>query len=313
MLPLLLGGIAIASALAYLLSEEEIKYSDMANTHNQFLKFEQNISVPQSKKQKLISSRQALQNRIIEHFKKKPNAPVPKFYIQGSYKMGTMILDKKNTYDVDLGIYFLTKPLIEPATLQKWVIEAVKGHTADGVEHRSKCLRVIYKENFDIDLPVYYKNTQDKSPFLATKAGWQESDPKELCDWFKSKKDKEGQLLRLVKYFKAWANNRGKKMPSGIALTVWVTNNYTANIRDDIAFYETAKKMYKYFANNAKCINPATPGDNLIERLDSIQIRNFYNAFGNLVKSAEQALTQDSTTKANNIWHNEFGDKFPML
>lgn len=311
MLPILLGGIAIVSTVAYLLSEEEIKYSDMANIHNQFLKFEQNISVPKSKMQKLVSSRLALQNRIIEHFKRKPNMPVPKFYIQGSFKMGTMILDKNNTYDVDLGIYFLIKPQIEPATLQKWVLEAVKGHTAGGVEHRSKCIRVIYKGDFDIDLPVYYKTPNDKHPYLATKKGWEMSDPKELCDWFKGKKDKEGQLLRLIKYFKGWANCRGRKMPSGIAFTVWVTNNYVANVRDDVAFYETAKKMYKYFANNAKSTNPATPGDNLIEKLDRTQIRNFYNAFGNLVSTAEQALMQDNQQKAINLWKQQLGDKFP--
>ena len=73
----------------------------------------------------------------------------------------------------------------------------MKDHTVSGVEHRDKCIRVIYKGDFDIDLPVYYKTQQDKHPYLATKNGWLKSDPKELCDWFENKKDKNGQMMRL--------------------------------------------------------------------------------------------------------------------
>src|SRR5579872_6546538 len=101
----------------------------MTNTHIYFLEFERNISVPRPKIQKLTSSRKALEKRIVDFFKLKPNIPVPKFYIQGSYKMKTMVITKNGMYDVDLGIYFLTKPNVEPRTLQKWVLEAVKGHT----------------------------------------------------------------------------------------------------------------------------------------------------------------------------------------
>jgi len=284
----------------------------MANTHNQFLIFEQKVSISPTKKKKLIASRQALQKRIVEYFRVKTKAPIPKFYIQGSYKMGTMVMDKYGTYDVDLGVYFLTKPQIEPHTLQKYVYNAVTDHTSIGAEHRDKCIRVIYTGDFDIDLPVYYKTPRDKHPFLATKKGWMESDPKELCDWFEKKKDKAGQMQRLVKYFKAWANNRARKMPSGIAFTIWVANNFKPNKRDDISFYETAKAIKDSFTWSLESTNPATPGDDFLAKLTSVQKKHFKVLFSNLIQDAELALTQTDKAKAIKIWKQQLGSKFPL-
>ncbi len=285
----------------------------MANTHNHFLKFEQNVSISSSKKKKLIAARTALEKRITQYFKAHAKLLVPKFYIQGSYKMGTMVMDKESSYDVDLGVYFLEKPNIEPLSLQKNVFNAVKDHTVTGVEHRDKCIRVIYKGDFDIDIPVYYKTQNDKHPFLATKNGWLESDPKELCDWFERKKDKNGQLMRLVKYFKSWANQRAKKMPSGIAFTVWIANYYKPNKRDDRAFYETAKAIETCFGGgfvDTVAMNPATPKDNLL-KLDFNQRTNFKEIYRHMLSEAKQAVETNSNGKACNIWKQLFGEKFP--
>ena len=308
----IIGG--IAGVVIYLITKEKKNPTDMTNTHNQFLQFAQNISVTGSKTKKLIASRKALQERIIAHFKTKPGVLVPKFYIQGSYKMKTMVLKKDGTYDVDLGVYFLTKPAIEPKTLQKWVFEAVNGHTSSTPEHKKKCIRVIYKGDFDIDLPVYYKTSSDLSPYLATKEKWEESDPKELCDWFNMKKDRAGQMLRLIKYFKIWANTRSGKMPSGIAFTVWVANNFKANERDDIAFYETATAIQNSLYWGISCTNPATPGDDLTSKLDANQKNNFKYALASLVQDAYQAIyQQNDVTKACNVWRKQLGDKFPLV
>lgn len=286
----------------------------MGNSHKQFLQFERAISLSPAKKKKLIASRIALENRIRDHFKSHAKFLTPKFYIQGSYKMGTMVVKKNGTYDVDLGIYFLEKPKIESLSLQKNVHNAVNGRTIGGVEHREKCIRVIYQGDYDIDLPVYYKTPQDKHPFLATKKGWLQSDPKELCDWFEKRKDKNGQLIRLVKYFKAWAYQRNRKMPNGISFTVWVANNYKPNSRDDKAFFETAKAIESTFGggfSNTTVMNPATPQDNLL-KLDFDQRSKFKEVFRQMLKEAEQAIRTNSNQKALNIWKQLFRDKFPV-
>lgn len=311
----ILGLVAGGLILNKILTEDEENYNDMANTHHYFLKFEQNISLTMAKKLKLIASRKALQDRIVNYFRAYTTLPVPKFYIQGSYKMQTMILGNDGTYDVDLGIYFLTNPYVTSFTVQDYVKRAVLGHTTGGAEHREKCVRVKYSGDFDIDLPIYYKTLYDK-PYLATKTTWQQSDPKELCDWFEKQrksKDVNGQMLRLIKYFKRWAAIRTKKMPSGIAFTVWVAENYKANSRDDIAFYETARAIKSRLGWGVSCRNPATPFDDLTAKLDSIQRRNFIDALDNLISEAETALKQESHQKALAIWNKHLGNKFPTI
>jgi hypothetical protein len=278
--------------------------------HTNFLNFEKSISITYTKKLKLNASRKALQKRILDYFKTKPKLPTPKFSTQGSYKMGTMVLGKDGEYDIDLGVYFLAKPNVTPATLKSNVFDAVDGHTEYGVENRDKCIRVIYSGDFDIDLPVYYKSSTDMHPFLATKQGWMKSDPKELCDWFEKKKDPNGQLKRLVKYFKYWANRKNRKMPSGIALTAWVSNNYKPNTYDDVAFYETAKAIKESFWWSISCTNPATPNDNLIEKLDANQKANFKKFLTELIQDAKDAIEEKDSARAIKIWKGQLSDRF---
>jgi hypothetical protein len=311
MFKFIIGNFMLGDSSVYYSNKEKENDSEMANLHNDFLTFEQNISVSSSRITKLINSRQALERRIVEHFRLKYGVTIPKFYIQGSYKMKTMILDSSSTYDVDLGIYFSEKPSVTSGTLQRWVAEAVEGHTEDGVQHRDKCVRVVYRGDFHIDLPVYYQRNYDRHPYLATKnGGWLESDPKELCDWFVNKKDAKGQLVRLVKYFKAWAKTRSRKMPSGIALTVLATKNYKANDRDDVAFYETAQAILSAMFWGLECINPAAPGDDLLNRLEYSQKRNFHAALKELVQGGKQAIDSYNTFTASNIWRQQLGNKF---
>jgi hypothetical protein len=307
--------ILIGLSLYFIFKEDEKAENQtnnkMTNLHNNFLAFERNISVSSSRQQKLRQSRLALENRIREYFRQKSNVLIPRFYIQGSYKMKTMILDNSKTYDVDLGVYFLQEPNVTPKTLQQWVANATSGHTSAGIQHKDKCIRVIYQGDFHIDLPVYYfQPNYDRHPYLATKNGWMLSDPKELCDWFAQKKDAGGQMIRLVKYFKAWAKKRTKKMPSGIALTVLVANNYKADGRDDRAFIQTARAIYNSLSWSIKCKNPASPNDDLLDRLDYAQKQNFEKALNILISEGEKALYSYSVQTAINIWRQQLGNRF---
>lgn len=312
MIPFFLKVVGGAIALILLTEDKKPKTDKkMTNLHNRFLAFERNISVSSSKITKLRNSRQALERRIREYFRQESDVLIPRFYIQGSYKMKTMIVDDSKTYDVDLGIYFLQEPNVTPKTLQQWVANAVSGHTTGGIQHRDKCIRVIYQGDFHIDLPVYYfRPTYDRHPCLATKNGWVASDPKELCDWFSTHKDTSGQVIRLVKYFKAWAKTRRRKMPSGIALTVLVTNHYVCHQQDDYAFFATAKAIYNSFGWSIQCKNPATPYDDLLSRLDSYQKQNFKDALWDLVNDGDNALHSHSDYTAANIWRQQLGYRF---
>lgn len=286
----------------------------MNDINKRFLVFHQKISIPPAKITELKKSKQALKQRIIDFFKDKKEVTTPTFRIQGSYKMKTMVLDKSGTYDVDLGVYFSQKPTVKPEILQKWVLQAVKNHTSDPPQHREKCIRVIYRRKFHIDLPIYYQTKNDRHPFLATKSGWEKSNPEELCRWFDCQKEETGQLLRLVKYFKVWGKQRKKKMPSGIALTVLVAKHYKKSKYDDLAFYYTINaicdELTLYPSLPLEVINPMVPHDNLLGQLDANQQANFLTALKVLEKTAEEAIGHKSTAKSLNLWRQQLGADF---
>ena len=282
----------------------------MANMHSNFQRFNEALTIKGNRKKKLISSRKAVEQAIIKHFKAHKNLPVPKFWIQGSYSTGTIILKKDKTYDVDLGVYFFDKSDLQPKALQQNVQRAIKDQTEAGTQHKDKCIRVIYKGEFNIDLPIYFFRAGTNPPYLATKSGWFESDPKKLKDWFATKKDKNGQLVRIVKYLKSWADARSRKMPSGVALTVWAAKHYVSSSRDDIALVKTAKAIENSLSWGTSCKCPAPPKDDLVARLDDNQKVNFRKAFRQLIKDGEQAIKEPKSEKALNIWVKQLGNRF---
>lgn len=285
----------------------------MANCNKLFLDFEKTVSLTKAQIEKMTKSRKALETTIKDHFKNKEGVTQPFFYIQGSYIMKTMILKKDGTYDVDLGVYFKEKPTVTAKTVQTHVLDAVKNQTTGGAQHLQKCIRVIYVGDYNVDLPVYYMTKDDDHPNLATKNdGWQLSDPKELRQWFNDQKDDKGQLVRIVKYLKVWADLRGFKMPSGIALSVWAARYFMKDDRDDKALRDTLKGIQISMNSNCDCYNPATPFDNLTDKLDDGQKKKFKEALKSFIDDADAAIASDNQLDASKKWRKHLGDKFPL-
>src|SRR5690606_35391881 len=119
--------------------------------------------------------------------------------------------------------------------------------------------------------PIYYK--QGETPELAHKRdGWIDSDPKAFTDWFEERVDDNSQLRRLVRYGKAWCDNRrylnnSKPMPSGLVITILFTENIVLRKdRDDIALKETLLNIHRNLKNNFECRRPTSPkGENLLK------------------------------------------------
>jgi hypothetical protein len=320
MLPLiiglmLVGGLIIASSSDG--KEEEIKFSDGSNCSNEFIAFSENLSITRSKKQQLISSRDTLQKKIKDHFSAKTSTPSPTFYIQGSYKQGTLIRKQNDTCDIDVGIYFNKKPTITPLALHNNVVAAVGEHTNEKATIKSKCVRIYYANQFHIDLPVYYK--ESNKYFIAIGgSGWREDDPKVFTNWLKEEVKNDPQKIRVIKYFKAWAdftkNTLGQKMPSGLALTLWVLKHFQGDKREDLAFLKTAISLKNYLSKTSKsnweCIMPTVPGDNAIEKLKEDQRGNFLAALNTLVTQGVKTASSSSKDESLKFWKSSFGKWF---
>lgn len=174
----------------------------MANCHSLFTTFNNDgLKLAGTKKIRMCTSRDDLHKRIKKHFAEHHPEYEPRFRTQGSYKMGTVIRTEEDTCDMDYGVYFFPKPNVSATTLQLWVLDAVKDATSTPPEHKRKCVRVIYKGDYHIDLPVYYRDASegDESPYLAVKnEGWYGSDPKKFWEWYQKAKDSKAQVVRII-------------------------------------------------------------------------------------------------------------------
>ncbi len=286
----------------------------MANCNKLFLDYSENLKISNTKQNNLKDSKEELRKRIREYFKKNHPEYKPEFYIQGSYKMKTTILTKDNECDLDDGIYFRREEGESGTILQTWVKNSLEGATSTAPEHRKKCIRVIYKGDYHIDFPVYYFAEGKNHPLLAVKGeNTQESDPKEVVEWYQGEKDENGQLNRIVKYFKGWGDFITDEMPSGIAMTILAADNIQYDGRDDIALKNTLSKIQETLKNNFECIIPATPNDDLFENYDSKRKSDFLDNLSAFLKDAEEAVENEpNQLQSSKLWRNHLGENFPL-
>ena len=291
----------------------------MANCNKLFLDFDNELNVLSVKKTKLSKSKNDLRDRIRKTFKEKHEGYNPTFYIQGSKKLGTMIRTKDDECDLDDGVYFLRDEGVTGTTLQKWVKDAVDDATVTPTQHRKKCIRVIYKGDYHIDLPVYYFPKNSDHPLLAVKDNnLEESDPKDFVDWFKEKKDDDGQLVRIIKYLKSWCDYKRNKMPSGLAMTVLAEKNIKYNDRDDICLFETLKQIKlsiddrKSLIDKFKCVMPTVPYDDLFSDYDDNRKNNFLENLNTFIEDAKKAIEEPNQLKSSKLWKKHLGDRFPL-
>lgn len=282
----------------------------MANCDNLFREFDKDLKITSTKNKNLMQSKDHIRKKIKAWFKENHPDYTPKFFIQGSRKLGTLIRTKDDTCDLDDGVYFEREIGVSGTTLQKWIYEAVKDIT-DDVNHKSKCIRVNYKGDYHIDIPVYYFPNDEEHPLLAVKdSDLEESDPREFIEWFNSTKN--DQLVRIIKDMKAWGDNARNKMPSGLAFTVLVEKNHVSNERDDISLYETLKAIRTDLQNSFECVMPTTPYDDLFADYDETRIKNFYERLDTFIEDARIAIEEEENQlKASKKWKKHLGSRFP--
>jgi len=302
----------------------------MANCHDQFVEFDSAISLSETRTKSLKKSRKNLRDWIRDDFKKNHADEIqPKFWSQGSFQMGTAVnpigreVDKKGEkktiykYDVDDGIYFIGDKKDRKAvnTYHNWIYNAVEGYTDEAID-KNTCVRSIFSDGHHIDNPIYFE-VEGGIPQLAHKAkDWIDSDPREFTNWFKNKSNANSQLNRLVRYFKAWCdyqnfNNVGKKMPSGLVMTIWVSENAAVDLRDDIAMRDTLINIKNLTDGQAKlsCLRPTVPkGENL---LDEYSHSDFFKArLSAFTDASKQAINESNQKTACGKWQTHFGNRF---
>jgi len=294
----------------------------MANLNPEFQDFLSNITINKSKKDKLKKAKDALREKITKHFDENHPDYDPEFFIQGSYKMYTMIRTKDDTCDLDDGVYFFREPDVTPETLQRWVKNAVEDHTNTPPQHHKKCIRVIYAGDYNIDLPVFYEKKKhqngnpikDPKTYLAQKTdGWRIDDPDGFVKWFEKQKDSSRQLIRVIKYLKAWCDYKANKMPSGLEITLLATKYISYHQRDDISLKNTLEAIQNGLNNQWVCRMPTEPKDDLFEDYSDTRKKNFLDALEKFIQDATKALEEENYQDASKKWRKHLSkERFPL-
>ena len=147
------------------------------------------ITLGSEKEDQLRTSRNALRKKIMAYLEKKGAEDI-KFYRQGSYAHHTIINPLDGDYDIDDGVYMdLSGFEKEPSTktIHNWIADAVEGHTQTPPNDREPCIRAIFKAGYHVDLPAYKvmkENGKDVYYLAKKSAGWENSNPRAMTDWF---------------------------------------------------------------------------------------------------------------------------------
>lgn len=303
----------------------------MAVLHKEFIGYNKELKLTQSKSKGLKKSRKDIRKKIRKWFKdNKPEELQPKFYGQGSHENGIIVNpipekdDEGNTiikYDLDDGIYFIEKEdednRREINTWYDWVFKAVENHTGKTPIKKNTCVRVIFADGHHIDLPVYYKKDNIIEHAHRSK-GWHEDDPKKFNDWVDENIDEQKE--RIIRFFKGWKNyreinNSKLKLPSGFELVILSIKYYVEDDNDDEAFRETVRNMYTELngVNGFQCINPIDSDEDMFKEYSETRKNNFLNTLKSLLEDLDKANEEKNFKVASEILRkNQLGERFPL-
>lgn len=309
----LAGGLVVSS-----LSKKKFEITKESNCDELLKQFNNRITIDPEKVANLRRAHETIRNKVSAYFEK-TRLPVPEFYIQGSYKMKTIVENRKILCDVDLAVIFPRNPGVYVETLQNHIRNALLGHTSKGITIKSTCVRLHYVRDFHIDLPIYYRDAGSGKMYFGSRGyEWELSDPKAFVEWFNGHTKNKPQLVRIIRYLKAWADNTktktGKKFPSGLALTLWAISHYSPSNRDDVAFFNTASSILQYLNDNFKSYweakMPVEPKDNVLSKLNSSQKTAFYEEMKEMVELMAEAVSAEKQAQAVSKWRRVFGKRF---
>ncbi len=287
----------------------------MNNYHTDFLDYDSKIVLTKARKGKIIISRDAVKEKIKGYFSQILEIKQPKFYMQGSFVINTAInpIDN-NEVDLDYGVYLQHLPenmedWIRPKEAHQLIIDSLKNHTQDGCVSKTSCVRVVYKNFYHLDLPVYVMF--NGIAYLAqTKTNkWINSDSKSFKDWFYKQRNGQEQVNRLIRYIKSWRDINQKNITS-IAISILVINNYSPNERDDISLLSTLGNINNYLKIYSYIKKPVSPYEDLWQDLSETEKSKNINDLSDFYKDLSFAINSDYLEKSKVIFAELFGEYF---
>lgn len=296
----------------------------MNELSNLFSDFNQKIVLTKTYKKQIRKGRDALRDKIKNYYVEN-NLIAPKHSSQGSFHMHTAIMPEEDEdFDLDNGVYLQDysvdqnewPPAIE---VHRRMLEAVKGHTKD-ISDKNTCIRVNYKDNYHIDLPIYIIGEDQEGgdvAYLSHKQdGWIISDPKAFSSWFTKKVreyEHDGALRRVVRYLKAWTKFNLINL-KGITITILASECFFSDQDDPLILLGTVTNIIDRLEVKFTCYKPVRPkNEDLLSNYSFDEQQTLLKDLRNLKNNINDAIYESpNELEASKILRKLFGSRFPL-
>lgn len=302
----------------------------MADCNSAFFEYITELNLIPTQFGKLQVSRDALLAKISSRFKE-ASRTIPIYASQGSYALDTINRPISDDYDLDHGVYLVHVPdntALSVAEAFELVARAVEGHTSQPLGDKPTCVRVQYKQAADgtsahhVDLAVYRQYSNGRRKFAHKHKDWRDSDQAGFIDMFKKRAANADQLRPLVRVFKGWSDYNGNKpgsvkFPSGFHFTVCAMECLRSSAdRLDQAFVATADRILgrlraQMGGTGSPFLRPVTPFEDIFQDYDWTRRQGIAAQFEHLVREGSRALAEPDLGKAQRIWRELLGERFP--
>ena len=292
------------------------------------------ITLPEAERGEMRDRRDANRNRIKARLKA-IDKPMPAYFSsQGSYADKTMVQYPDKDYDIDDGVYFRSNDLVGPQGGEMTALDARKrvfdalnnGSFKTPPELHTNCIRVLYAEGYNVDVPVYRIVTEidifgnETNCVELAGANWIRSDAREVSTWFDDMNqscspDTENgrQFRRIVRCIKKLTNSRKswrKRILSGYGVTILASECYVpSDKRDDFALHSTLRAMHNRLKLSLAIKSPVEPFDYVADH-DDARSEYFKARLADLesyLNDIENATTEDDALDA---WSKLYGDDY---
>jgi len=289
----------------------------MVDFQDEFKTFDEKIKLTESKKASMRISRNAIKKKIINYFKDHLEITAPIFTTQGSFVINTALNPIENEeVDMDYGVYLQDQSeneedWITPRKAHKRIIDALEGHTQDECISKTSCVRVLYRNFYHLDLPVYIMKN-DKAFLAQTECNeWINSDSKEFRNWFYENRN-DVKLSKMVRLIKAWRDFTKTEMTS-IEITILTVNCFNnEREREDLVLYDTVANIYDEILISRKVEKPVSPFEDLWENYSEDKKDEIIEMVKQFRDDLNIALSNTSNHRGSVILREVFGERFPL-
>ena len=277
--------------------------------------WDEKVKLSQDKYSELMRKRDLQIEKLKTNLSLEPLYPQPTEFInQGSYAMKSLI-QQDDEYDIDVGIVFDKVALDsydrkEPAYIKNQIGKKLKDERfSKSPSVLKNCVRVNYKENYHIDMPVFRKNGDVLE--LASGSSWEESNPKYINQWFQTEKSKKPHLKKIVQLLKKWSKSRSDwSMPSGLILSILASECYCYDERLDKSFYATLSAINLRLQRNKNIQIPNTSTVITSSEKHSEKVKNLSEKLKSFFDGGFKLYGEEDKQRALKVWKAFFNDRY---